>query len=146
MEGPVNFTFQDSQFSYTLEIYPDNRTAFLNTMDKPVKEKMFLGKVKWFDLDDSTHILLQNNVIKWMNQLGISTNKANLIWGPILHFKILIEGNVLAFTLLFWSISGLLMWWQMKRLRFWGAITVASGVFYTGVIIYLMILFFKQTG
>lgn len=27
-------------------------------------------------------------------------------------------------SMVFWGVSGLLMWWQMKKLRFWGAITL----------------------
>ena len=27
-------------------------------------------------------------------------------------------------SMVFWGISGMLMWWQMKKLRGWGAVTL----------------------
>jgi hypothetical protein len=34
--------------------------------------------------------------------------------------------DALFVALVFWGLSGLLMWWQLKRVRFWGAVTLLA--------------------
>lgn len=34
----------------------------------------------------------------------------------------------MAAVMIFWGISGILMWWQLKRLRFWGGVTLAGSL------------------
>lgn len=36
--------------------------------------------------------------------------------------------DTMAAVMIFWGLSGILMWWQIKRLRFWGGVTIASSV------------------
>ena len=42
--------------------------------------------------------------------------------------------DLLGLTLLFWSISGILMWWQMKPTRFWGTISVIFALIFSAAI------------
>ncbi len=36
--------------------------------------------------------------------------------------------DTMSAVMIFWGLSGILMWWQLKRLRFWGGVTIASSV------------------
>jgi hypothetical protein len=36
--------------------------------------------------------------------------------------------DVVTFALIFWSLSGLWLWWELKRTRLWGAASAAAGL------------------
>ncbi len=46
--------------------------------------------------------------------------------GPRLYWAVIVD--TMAAVMIFWGLSGILMWWQLKRLRFWGGVTIASSV------------------
>lgn len=46
--------------------------------------------------------------------------------GPRFYWAIIVD--TMAAVMIFWGLSGILMWWQIKRLRFWGGVTIASSV------------------
>ena len=45
---------------------------------------------------------------------------------PRFYWAIIVD--TMAAVMIFWGLSGILMWWQLKRLRFWGGVTIASSV------------------
>ncbi len=45
---------------------------------------------------------------------------------PRFYWAIIVD--TMAAVMIFWGLSGILMWWQIKRLRFWGGVTIASSV------------------
>lgn len=46
--------------------------------------------------------------------------------GPRFYWAIIVD--TMAAVMIFWGLSGILMWWQIKRLRFWGGVTIATSV------------------
>ncbi|MEL6328937.1 MAG: PepSY domain-containing protein [Planctomycetota bacterium] len=46
--------------------------------------------------------------------------------------------DVIGVLMIFWALSGLIMWWQMKPMRRWGAVATGGGLVLAGVLGYAM--------
>ena len=47
-------------------------------------------------------------------------------FGPRLYWAIIVDA--MSAVMIFWGLSGMLMWWQLKRLRVWGAVTIVTSL------------------
>ncbi|MFO0943406.1 MAG: hypothetical protein U0930_21945 [Pirellulales bacterium] len=45
---------------------------------------------------------------------------------PRFYWAIVVD--TMAAVMIFWGLSGIVMWWQLKRLRFWGGVAIASSL------------------
>ena len=50
--------------------------------------------------------------------------------------------DTMAITLIFWAISGIFMWFQMKNVRFWGTVSIIGSVLIFSLVLFIMYQFY----
>lgn len=64
-------------------------------------------------------------------------------WNGRMYWSLLLD--TMAIAMVTWGITGLVMWWQIKRTRIVGAIVIASSILTAGWLYYSMVQFYATT-
>ena len=54
----------------------------------------------------------------------------NDLWGVVV--------DIVSLAYVLWVVTGILMWWQLRKLRLWGAVALGSGLLSFGVLVALL--------
>ncbi len=65
------------------------------------------------------------SIRRFLTRMHLAHGYTNSV-GPRLAWAVIVD--LMAFVMLFWGGSGLLMWWQIKMTRHWGLMTIAASV------------------
>ncbi|MEW4562767.1 hypothetical protein AB1K70_09585 [Bremerella sp. JC770] len=117
---PLSFKIKDDEKTWNVE-YDIAKGSISGTEDKPQEGEQQLSSMSF------RRYLLQLHKAR-----GYPNEEVNVrsIWAVFV--------DAMSFTMCFWGISGVVMWWQIKRTRPIGTALLALSVALAGVIGYVM--------